>query len=173
MDFSRNLKANIIYKIIKVKHIFISQVYLLLKAALLQKFSVLDFSWGILATIPGIAFGIANILAGGRVTHHNSGSVQFHDAPLMPAGSGVSLGPVLFGGEGFSNFQHEFGHTMQNRVLGPLFYPLIAIPSLLSALRRNYYKHSQLYCERWADAWSPGYCKSNSWLSKTIPEQAR
>jgi hypothetical protein len=59
-------------------------------------------------------------------------------------GYGVSLGPVTFGHHGFSKWDHEAGHTWQSRVLGPLYFFIVGIPSALGAE----------YTEDWADSWA-------------------
>jgi hypothetical protein len=50
--------------------------------------------------------------------------------------------------------QHEYGHCLQSRLLGPLYLPVIGLPSLLWAIWWHpgrpvgYYT---FYTERWAD----------------------
>ena len=50
--------------------------------------------------------------------------------------------------------RHEYGHCLQSRLLGPLYLPLIGLPSLLWAIWWHpgrpigYYT---FYTERWAD----------------------
>ena len=54
---------------------------------------------------------------------------------------------------------HEYGHTVQSLILGPLFLPVIALPSLLWAglpsAQRWRWKHKfsyyQFYTENWAN----------------------
>ena len=54
---------------------------------------------------------------------------------------------------------HEYGHTMQSILLGPLFLPVIAAPSLVwaNSLRMEQYRRKKntsyysFYPERWAD----------------------
>lgn len=65
----------------------------------------------------------------------------------VSSNDGVSLGPVSLGGHGFSQWEHEFGHTWQSRVLGPLYFFIIGIPSAIS-------RSSTFYTEEWADAWA-------------------
>ena len=50
-------------------------------------------------------------------------------------------------------FDHEFGHVRQSKWLGPLWLPVIAIPSGIHCLccRADNYYH--FYTERWANAW--------------------
>lgn len=54
---------------------------------------------------------------------------------------------------------HEYGHTLQSLLLGPLYLPAIVVPSLVWAgmprLRRmrsaRGYSYYRFYCERWAN----------------------
>lgn len=68
---------------------------------------------------------------------------------------GISLGryivlsPKLEGNERV--YRHEYGHTRQSLFFGPLYLPVIGVPSLIhAALHRSgdYYK---FWTERWAD----------------------
>ncbi len=63
---------------------------------------------------------------------------------------------------------HEYGHTIQSVLLGPLYLPVIAFPSLFWAgagicrryrmkMRKSYY---DFYPERWADRLGKPYCDS-------------
>ena len=65
---------------------------------------------------------------------------------------------------------HEYGHTIQSAILGPLYLPVIAIPSLiwanspgLSRYRvrsgRSYYS---FYPERWADQLGLRYIQTDN-----------
>lgn len=87
------------------------------------------------------------------------------------SGTGVSLGLFIFYprasvydsyGYPFPAFEsnrtqdHEYGHSIQSRILGPLYIPLVGIPSLFFNLltrmrilkREDYYFR---YPENWAD----------------------
>ena len=52
---------------------------------------------------------------------------------------------------------HEYGHTLQSVLLGPLFLPLIALPSTLWAAfgtgfrRKHHISYYRFYPERWAN----------------------
>ena len=54
---------------------------------------------------------------------------------------------------------HEYGHSLQSIILGPLFLPVVGLPSLLWAqlpVARRWRKRHQksyywLYCESWAN----------------------
>lgn len=58
----------------------------------------------------------------------------------------VALGP--------ENIDHDYGHSIQSRTLGPLYIPLVGVPSVARAL------YATIYCKitgrRWAryyDGW--------------------
>ncbi len=56
---------------------------------------------------------------------------------------------------------HEYGHTVQSGVLGPLYLPIVGLPSIvwcgLPVLERRRQRRSisyySFYTERWANAW--------------------
>ena len=76
---------------------------------------------------------------------------------------GLSLGLFIFvpedGGERL--LSHEYGHTLQSLLLGPLYLFVIGLPSVvwagLPALVRRRAKRNisyyAFYTERWADRW--------------------
>lgn len=98
-------------------------------------------------------------------------------------GSSVSLGMFLFISKKpyFSDkftekesetmlLVHEYGHTVQSLLLGPLYLPIIGLPSLIWAalprlrkMRRDkkisYYS---LYTESWANSWGEKATKEKS-----------
>lgn len=72
--------------------------------------------------------------------------------------SGISLGNyiVLKRKDNEDGIKHEYGHSIQSRILGPLYLLLIGLPSLLGNIYCFYYqKGSQWYYnqpwEHWAD----------------------
>ena len=80
----------------------------------------------------------------------------------------VTLGNYVFVGlnsEYRKTVKHELGHTIQSKILGPLYLIVIGIPSitycglrrLFSSLRKkNYYN---FYTEKWANNLSEKYIK--------------
>lgn len=76
----------------------------------------------------------------------------------MPSYGGISLGRYVVLASRFitdrDSIQHEWGHTRQSRMLGPLYLFVVGLPSLLWAAWWNpsrsvsYYS---FYTERWAD----------------------
>ena len=102
----------------------------------------------------------------GRVT-----SIQHeHDRVFVEVpGVGISLGSFVFWfGTGNRYFKpdplmrrHEFGHTFQSRWLGPMYLPLVGVPSTMRAIYavayrevtgRRWLNYYEGYPERWADA---------------------
>ena len=61
------------------------------------------------------------------------GGFVFHDQATHAV-----YGPLVVG--------HETGHTAQEEILGPLYLPLVGIPSLICALTNTY-----AWPETWAD----------------------
>ncbi len=56
---------------------------------------------------------------------------------------------------------HEYGHTLQSAVIGPLFLPVVGLPSVLWAnlpvfirmRRKGRRDYDDFYPEKWADIW--------------------
>ena len=69
--------------------------------------------------------------------------------------SAVSLGHFVFWTTGENRWflhdrhtrAHEYGHTFQSRILGPLYLPLVGVPSVLRVLYAI--AHRELTGERW------------------------
>ncbi len=117
-----------------------------------------QWSWGLLNTLVGLAAGgVAVMLLHGRVRRRRSATVV-----LVPGRRwfGVALGPVLLVSDRVPAhvLDHETGHWLQSILLGPFYWPVIGLPSVLHALwfrRQNrapldYYR---FYTESWADRW--------------------
>ena len=80
----------------------------------------------------------------------------------------VTLGNYVFAGlnsEYKKTIKHELGHTIQSKILGPLYLIVIGIPSITycglrrvfpSLRKKNYYN---FYTERWANNLSEKYIK--------------
>jgi hypothetical protein len=46
--------------------------------------------------------------------------------------------------------RHEYGHTLQSRILGPLYLLVIALPSLINETVQNDDAETRFYTEAWA-----------------------
>jgi hypothetical protein len=55
-------------------------------------------------------------------------------------------------------YNHESGHTMQSRILGPFYLTIVAIPSGLSAFYtyniQNEYSHGNYHDQSWYEVWA-------------------
>jgi hypothetical protein len=83
--------------------------------------------------------------------------------PGMRNGDAATFGNLVIGGSGLNNvIAHERGHFLQSLVLGPLYWIIIAIPSITRAGIWNYRlmngksvkPYGSFYTEKWADKWS-------------------
>ena len=95
---------------------------------------------------------------------------RYKQATVIPCvmRGAVTLGNYVFVGlnsDYRETVKHELGHTIQSKILGPLYLIIIGIPSitycglrrLFSSLRKkNYY---DFYTERWANNLSKKYIK--------------
>jgi hypothetical protein len=79
---------------------------------------------------------------------------------LRTPSTGVSLGWFVFWCTDEAIRRHEYGHTIQSRALGPLYLPLVGLPSVLRALYARWYRrrtgqwwprYFDGYPEDWAD----------------------
>lgn len=77
---------------------------------------------------------------------------------------GLSLGVFIFlsvpcASEDSALCVHEYGHTVQCLFLGPLYWLVVAIPSVIWCLlfdgyrKKRHIPYDFLYCEHWATAW--------------------
>ncbi|MGM9713244.1 MAG: hypothetical protein ACI3Y5_03880 [Prevotella sp.] len=94
-------------------------------------------------------YGLVNSLVGNLVAHlwnlfgridrvsAYGGVIALSGA--TPANSAMTIGHYALGPAGYTAdwrdhlFVHEYGHYLQSLVMGPLFFPVVALPSLLSA----------------------------------------
>lgn len=73
--------------------------------------------------------------------------------------SGLSLGWFIFVNFDSSKntFDHEYGHTIQSLILGPLYLLVIGLPSIVWAgcfdkyRKKHHISYYKFYTEKWAD----------------------
>ena len=126
----------------------------------------LHWTWGLTQTLLGLFVFIATSW---WCKHYwNHGNV-FTVIKLKKPWGGFSLGFFTFGDYAHEDkdgklieselSEHEYGHTLQSILLGPVDLFVIEIPSMMWYWFFDGYrkKHSvsyyDLYCERWADKW--------------------
>lgn len=129
-----------------------------MKRAKIGLFWALSLSWGVLLTLPGLLLGMLLFWCGRKPMWH-CGLLCF---PLLHMSGGFSLGPVLFLSQrtGRVLWRHEAGHSIQNCLLGPLMPVVIALPSAVRYLYREYClrarrgymlsDYEDIWFERWA-----------------------
>ena len=135
-------------------------IYLSVVICLVVVYFVLQWTWGFLQNIIGLGLFVVNIskrhyrYKGAIVTewHYRRGSVGlgmfiFVSVPKQGADPAAVEKTV----------RHEYGHTLQSVILGPLFLLVIGLPSLLwcacfvSYRRKNNVSYYRFYTERWAN----------------------
>lgn len=139
---------------------------------------LLSLTWGILMTFVGFIGLLYFLFCKRRKIHINGYSIIIETKGNW---GGLSLGPISFCGDYSSNNpswfdhtrKHEFGHSLQNCILGPLFIFLVALPS---AIRYHYYnreiKRGTHFSSDWYDSiWYEGTAtkygsKVIDWLEK-------
>lgn len=115
---------------------------------------VLLFIWQLPQNILGLVLRWAlSAGATGRVVFEGR---QYTVVPSFPGG--ISLGNYVIVKKGFLEWEdawwHEYGHTRQSRILGPLYLLVVGIPSLTwAAIWQPTWKVSyySFYTEAWAD----------------------
>ena len=117
----------------------------------------LQLTWGMIQNILGFIIWIYVLLTGPKEKRH-----VFHGALVTRwyLKSSMSMGMFLFMGTDDPRvLVHEYGHTIQSCILGPLYLPVIGIPSFCWAntphfernRRMGRYRYSDFYPEKWAN----------------------
>lgn len=121
---------------------------------------ILQWTWGIIQNVVGLCVFRANIRR--RHFRYNGAVVTVRRSRYGSMG----LGMFIFISESAMNGErreftltHEYGHTVQSIILGPLFLLIIGLPSLLWAGLPVFRKYRErrslsyywLYTERWAN----------------------
>jgi len=137
-------------------------------------FYLLHWTWALSQNIVG---GIGCLLMALSGKHRRE---NFHGAVITYVNTkkrfgGVSLGMFIFmaadKNEGWIHDTriHEFGHCVQSILLGPLYWIVVALPSILwcnlpTVVRWRKEKdvsYYALYCEGWANVWGAAWTKEN------------
>ncbi len=118
-------------------------------------YGILQLLWG----MPQTLLGFAVFLCLSKAPHG-----RYHGAVVTEwkFRTGLSLGLFLFvpkGDFGKSFLVHEYGHTIQSLILGPLYLLVIGLPSLIwcnlpwcmKYRRRKSSSYCSFYTERWAN----------------------
>lgn len=126
-------------------------------------FYIIQWTWGLSVNIVGgIAYLICTIIF--KRPHQKFGKASIVYLPWNAGG--LSMGLFIFVKDGHAKPEwtyntriHEYGHTWQCLLLGPLYYIVIALPSVIwcncfaGYRKKNNISYYKLYCEAWANAW--------------------
>ena len=101
-----------------------------------QLFYILNFTWGIIMNIIGACAAAIISLEIGIKPKRYAGNIVYKFGHNW---GGVSLGIFTFMDleAGEHTLNHEFGHSIQNAILGPLFPFIVAIPSFIRCQKFN------------------------------------
>ncbi|MDF1617924.1 hypothetical protein [Petrocella sp. FN5] len=129
-----------------------------IKIISLTIYILLQCTWGLLQSFAGLLIFLFNITSSHNLYH---GAVRTQ----WSAKSGLSLGLFIFVPVDCSReiseklSVHEYGHTLQSLVLGPLYLPVIGLPSFIWFLlypiikKKKAISYYDFIIEKWADAW--------------------
>lgn len=123
---------------------------------------LLQCTWGMIQTIAGLVMFLTS--AGSRHVWYNGAVATFWNKPF-----GISLGLFIFipPKARFYNAEkyhfnddeiqsrllvHEYGHTFQSLILGPLYFPAAGLPSVIWGMAKKPDKsYFSFYAEKWAN----------------------
>lgn len=135
------------------------------KASKVEQFFVylIQWTWGLPVNMVG---GIAYLICT-KILKHPHSKFGYANIVYLPWNAGgLSMGLFIFvrdekeKEEWLYNVRiHEYGHTWQCLLLGPLYYLIVAIPSVIwcncfaKYREKNNVSYYKLYCEAWANVW--------------------
>lgn len=115
-------------------------------------FWLAQWTWGIVQNLIGLVLFLCLIGRKYRI---------FHGAVITTwkLGSSLSLGMFIFTAKPYDLrlVQHEYGHTIQSLILGPLWFFVIGLPSLVwcgcfgGYRKRKGVDYHSFYTEAWAN----------------------
>jgi len=126
-------------------------------------YTIIQLTWGICQNIVGLlAFLVLTIIKPNRKRFYYHGAIASHWKFSFSMGLGMF---IFFGhSDKDENYQsevlvHEYGHTIQSIILGPLFLFVIGIPSCVWAFTPKFvkwreqgrYTYFDFYPEGWAN----------------------
>lgn len=123
---------------------------------------ILSWTWGIIMTVIGFIATKALNLLGCRTERNIYGYRTY----FGKGWGGVDLGPFCIVSKDSTQrtFNHEFGHSIQNCFLGPLFPFIVAIPSAV----RYWYHRYKLEVEKVPYEMLPAY--DSIWFEGTATD---
>ncbi|MCR5041884.1 MAG: hypothetical protein K6C36_07310 [Clostridia bacterium] len=129
-------------------------------------FYLIQWTWGFPINFAGAVLYVLFAILGCR--HEDFGYARITYVPWNAGG--VSLGTFIFMKKDHPSADwtydtkiHEYGHTWQCLVLGPLFWFIIALPSFIWCncfdgwRKKHKVSYFTFYPEKWANAWGQKY----------------
>ena len=125
-------------------------------------YTIIQFTWGLPQNLAGLmVFLFLFLINPKRKIEYFHGAVVSY----WKFGSSMTLGMFIFYGhwvheENYAKaiLIHEYGHTIQSLMLGPLFSPVVGFPSMWAHIPifekwrgEGRYSYFDLYCEKWAN----------------------
>jgi hypothetical protein len=110
---------------------------------------LLHFTWCLPQTLVGL---VLTLIFGG--------SMKFRDARVCFLACerwGVSLGRyiIIWECSSLETLWHEYGHYRQSLMLGPLYLPIVGLPSLvMNLMSRCNADFASRYYQRWPENWA-------------------
>lgn len=128
----------------------------MLRKLFIIKYTILQCTWGLLQTLVGLCLYIKHIKYPHSYYH---GCIR----TAWPKRGGVSLGLFIFVDQKDVNrphqklSAHEYGHTIQSLLLGPLYLLVIGLPSFtwskyyMKNVKSKGLSYDDFWIEKWAD----------------------
>lgn len=114
---------------------------------------ILDWVWELPQNLVGLIYKklIKKKIVESYLTTSNK-NVSF----LNTNRGGLSVGKYVFISERYSlvYMQHELGHCKQSRMLGPLYFLVIGIPSFIHSVIHNYVYEFDNYYDFYTESWA-------------------
>ncbi len=113
-------------------------------------FALMQWTWGLPQNLVGAA--LLPLFRGRRFRYHGALVTVYRGMRKLTDNSGFSLGSFIFIPEAWSDHDkehvvvHEYGHSVQSLILGPLYLPVVALPSVIWS--RRYTKRWKTYRAR-------------------------
>ncbi len=131
---------------------------------------ILQFTWEIIQNVVGFCIFLANI--GRRHFRYGDAVVTVWKSRRGSLGLGTFIfitKDAMTDERREFTLKHEYGHTLQSIILGPLFLPVVGLPSLLWAgllvfrkyREKNAVSYYRFYTERWANFLGECFAKNH------------
>lgn len=107
---------------------------------------VLLYAWQLPQNLVGLIYG--KIVKAIKLGDYYGARTYYHKY-----GGSVTLGDYIYLDKhaGEKTLRHEYGHTMQSKILGWLYLIVIGLPSILHAIVHTKGDYYHFYTEKWAN----------------------